>query len=50
MMRKNNELSPDPIIRPRDQFELVWSDSKIMDSVEKKGLKMCFKQKVSKYD
>jgi len=45
MIRKNDELSPDTIIRPRDEFELIWSDSKLMDSFENKGIKVNLKHK-----
>lgn len=35
--KDNEEFSPDPIKKPKDIFELVWSDSKLMELIEKSG-------------
>jgi len=35
----DDEFSPDAIPRPKDQYEMIWSDNKIIDKIEKTGSK-----------
>jgi len=37
--RNENEFSPDSIPIPKEQLELIWSDNKFIDRIEKSASK-----------